>query len=113
MEDRSDQMLFHITPAPEDTAVMVAAARARGWKEIHFCGGTPEWQRAARLEALKQGFPLDAITLECEANQPPVAALPMPEHIRRRLQPTPPKHQPAPAAPAPTEPTPPAPAYRP
>jgi len=75
LEDRGDQMLFHGTPTPEDTAALVAAAKARGWEAIRFTGGTPKWQRAARLEALKQGFPLDAISLECEDGQkPPVAA---------------------------------------
>ncbi len=112
LEDRGDELIFHGTPTPDATAVMVAAAKARGWQGIRFSGGTPEWQRQARLEALRQGFPLSAISLDCEPAAPPVAALPMPEHIRRRLVPEPPKNEPAPEVPVP-EPAPPAPAYRP
>jgi hypothetical protein len=96
---------------------MVAAGKARGWEGIRFTGGTPEWQRAARLEALKQGFPLEAISLECEDGQkPPVAAaLPMPDHVRRRLNPPKPPEEDAPAqmpTPALPAPEPSAPGYR-
>lgn len=53
LEDRGDQMIFHGAPTPDATAIMVAAARARGWQGIHFHGGDEAWQRAARLEAIK------------------------------------------------------------
>ena len=91
---------------PADTAALVAAAKERGWQGLRFSGGTPEWQRAARLEAIKQGFNLADISLECEDGQkPPVAAMAMPDHIRRRLGlPKPPEDEPSaptPEAPAP------------
>jgi hypothetical protein len=106
LEDRGDQMRFHGEPSPADTAALVAATKARNWQGLRLSGGTPEWQRAARLEALKQGFDLADISLECEDGQkPPVAAMAMPDHIRRRLGlPKPPEEDtsaPTPEAPAP------------
>lgn len=64
---------------------MVAAAKERGWRGIHFWG-PEEFQQRAKLEALRQGWPPESITLECEKDRPPpVASASMPEHLRRRL----------------------------
>lgn len=64
---------------------MVAAAKERGWRGIHFWG-PEEFQQRAKLEALRQGWPPESITLECEKDRPPpVASATMPEHLRRRL----------------------------
>lgn len=110
LEDRGDAMVLHRSgdPTPEETRLLVAAAKARGWDAIHFSGGSPEWQRQARLEALKQGFPLAAISLACEDTAPPATATAMPRHIRRRLLPEPPEDTPAPLpdVPAPAAETP-------
>jgi hypothetical protein len=116
-EDRGDSLRLHSAAEPTDDEirVLVEAAKARSWEGIRFTGGSPEWQRRARLEALKQGFPLDAISLECEDGQkPPVAALPMPDHVRGRLNPPKPPEEEAPAPmPTPALPAPDALAYRP
>ena len=90
LEDRGD----HVTlvrdgePTADEIAMMVAAGKARGWESIRFFGGSPDFQRRARIEALRQGYRLDQISLECEDGAPmPMAAAPMPEHIRRQLAP--------------------------
>jgi hypothetical protein len=114
LEDRGDTMTLYGTPTNEAIAAIVAAAKAKGWQGIHFHGGTPEWQRQARLEALRQGWLLDAISIECEPSTPPVAtSIPMPDHIRRRLTPTTPKEAEAPEMPVPAPEAPMAPMYRP
>jgi len=61
----------------------------------------------ARIEAIRQGFDPADIVLECEENKPPVI-MPMPDHLRRRIQPQAPE-EPAPP-PAPDTPVP---GYRP
>lgn len=109
LHDRSDRLTLmrEGEPSDEEIRLMVAAGRARGWESIRFFGGSPEFQRRARIEALRQGYRLDQISLECEdgSPQPFSASLPMPEHIRRRL--SPPEEPVAPPAPAgPMEPTP-------
>jgi len=95
-------------PSDEEIRLIVAAGRARGWTTIHFSGGSPEWQRRARLEALRQGFPESAISIECEDGKRPVAMLAMPDHLKRRLKiPAAPDNQTAPEAPmVPTGPVP-------
>lgn len=99
LEDRGDALVLHRQgdPTPEETRLIIAAARERGWDSIRL-DGSPEWQRQARLEALKQGFPLSAITLACEDTEPPATATAMANHIRRRLLPTQPEEAPAPLA---------------
>ncbi len=112
LEDRGDTLTLRSDgpPTADQTRIMVEAAKARGWSGIRFSGGTPEWQRQARIEAIKMGFDPADIELECEPNKPPVI-MPMPDHMRRRLAPTPPEEPaPAPAMPAPEAP---APGYRP
>ncbi len=116
LEDRGDRLALIRDGEPTDAeiAVLVAAGRERGWQQIRFSGGSPEFQRRARLEALRQGFRLDQISLECEDGQPkPLAAQPLPNHLKRRLLPAPQPEQ-APAAPVPDAPAPtPAPEFRP
>ena len=86
--DRGNRLTLSRAGEPSDTEIriLVAAGKARGWTEIRFSGGTPEFQRRARVEALRQGYRLDQISLECEDGDPqPMSAAPMPQHIRRRL----------------------------
>ena len=72
-------------PTDEQIRQMVAAAKERGWHGIHFYG-SEEFQQRAKLEALRQGWPPESISLECEKDRsPPVASTNMPEHLRRRL----------------------------
>jgi hypothetical protein len=109
LHDRGDRLTLvrEGEPTDEEIRLIVTAGRARGWESIRFFGGRPEFQRRARLEALRQGYRLDQISLECEdgSPQPLSASMPMPEHIRRRL--SLPEEPVAPAAPAgPTEPAP-------
>jgi hypothetical protein len=110
LEDRGDQLILRGTPTPDATKLMVEAAKARGWQGIHFSGGDEAWQRAARIEAIRQGFDPAAITLACEENKPPVMAA-MPDHIRRRLGHKPPEDAPSPETPVAPEPE--TPGYRP
>ena len=109
LEDRGDRLTLQRAgePTDEEIRLLVAAGKARGWGSLRFFGGTPEFQRRARLEALRQGYRLDQISLECEDGTPqPLAATPMPDHIRRRLLPPPAPTQDTqpPAAPVPTTP---------
>ncbi|MBK3734240.1 relaxase/mobilization nuclease domain-containing protein [Azospirillum brasilense] len=88
LRDSGDRLEIHGTGEPTDAqiAAMVAAGRARGWTTIHFYGGSEAFQHRARLEALRQGFPPEAISLECDpggGSKPPDEA--MPEHLRRKL----------------------------
>lgn len=102
LEDQGDNLTLHRQgePTPDDIKAMVAAAKVRGWNGIHFRGGAnPKWQQAARLEALRQGFRWEDISLECEEGQrkPPASLTSLPEHIRKRLAPQdepPPEPQP-------------------
>lgn len=73
-------------PTDEQVAMLVAACIARGWDGIRFYG-SEEFQHRAREEAIRQGFPADRITLECERNVPAArpAPSPLPEHLSRRL----------------------------
>ncbi|AWJ94819.1 hypothetical protein Sp245p_33950 (plasmid) [Azospirillum baldaniorum] len=88
LRDFGDRLEIHGTGEPTDAqiAAMVAAGKARGWSTIHFHGGSEAFQHRARLEALRQGFPPEAISLECDpggGSKPPDE--PMPEHLRRKL----------------------------
>lgn len=75
-------------PTDEEIRLLVAAGKARGWKTVRFFNGSPEFQRRARVEALRQGYRIDQISLECEDGAPPpLSAAPMPEHIKRRIMP--------------------------
>ena len=58
------------------------------------------------MEALRQGYPMEAISLECEDNLPKPAKtmeMPMPDHIRKKLQPE--KKEESPIMPTAPEPT--------
>lgn len=100
-------------PTDEEIRILVAAGKARGWTEIRFFGGSEEFQKRARLEALRQGYSMEQISLECEDGKPrPLAASPMPDHIRRKLAPPPAEPEQMPTLPAPV-PESPAPEFRP
>ncbi|WP_395452496.1 hypothetical protein ACHMW5_04200 [Azospirillum melinis] len=79
----------------------MSAGKARGWQSIRFYDGSESYQRRARLEALRQGYPPEAISLECEDSlrEKAVASETMPVHLRRKLG----LPDPAPAPPAPDE----------
>jgi len=106
--DYGDHMVLHRAgpPTEEDLRIMVAAARTRGWKGIYFYGGgDPEWRHRARAEAIRQGYPPESISLECEKNRKPKAppkptpVYPeerMPTHLLKKLGKLPAKPSPAP-----------------
>lgn len=79
-------------PTDEEIRILVAAGRSRGWEGIHF-SGSEKFQRRAKVEALRQGFPPNRISLECEKLRPGLQSVAspkeesLPEHIRRRLFP--------------------------
>lgn len=104
--DRGDRLTLSRVgePTDEEIRILVSAGKARGWEEIRFFGGTPEFQRRARVEALRQGYRLDQIFLECEDGMPqPMSVAPMPDHIRRKFappRPPVPAEPPTPEAPA-------------
>ena len=90
IKDRGDHISIQSRgePTDDDIRTLVSAGKARGWEGIRFSGGSPEWQHRARLEALRQGYPLSQITLECEEGKPqPLALSPMPAHIRNKIIP--------------------------
>lgn len=75
-------------PTDQEIRIMVAAGKARGWESVRFFGGSAEFQRRARVEALRQGYRIGQVSLECEdGTPPPLSAAPMPEHIKRRIMP--------------------------
>ncbi len=74
-------------PTDEQIAALVAAGKTRGWETIRFYGNSKSFQKRARQEALRQGYPPAAISLECEDHLAgkPLASGPMPEHLKRKL----------------------------
>lgn len=73
-------------PTDEQIAALVKAGRERGWTSVRFFGGSPDFQRRAREEAIRQGYDPAAITLECEEGTTKKAlAEPMPAHLKRTL----------------------------
>lgn len=88
--DYGDRLIIDAElPTNAQINAIVAAGKARGWKGIRFFG-PEEFQQRARLEALRQGFRPEDITLECEAGKgggtPPTPAKDaMPEHVRKAL----------------------------
>lgn len=90
IEDRGDHITLHCAgePTDDDIRLMVSAGKARGWESVRFSGGSPEFQRRARLEALRQGYDISQVSLECEDGSPKVASL-MPDHVRRLVAPPP------------------------
>lgn len=87
LHDQGDRVTIHRDgePTDDDIRLIVAAGRARGWQSIRFFGGSEDFQRRARLEALRQGYSWDQVSLECEDGKPKTTAGPMPEHLSRRL----------------------------
>lgn len=104
--DAGDKITLHRTgePTDEEIRAMVTAGKERGWTSVRFSGGSPEFQRRARLEALRQGYQLHEIALECEENRAPLGlASDLPAHLKKRLHPRPvPSHTDEPDRPADT-----------
>ncbi len=102
LEDHGDRLVLQGGSEPTDDEIreLVSAGRARSWTNIRFYSGTPAFQKRARIEALRQGYQPDQVSLECEDGLPTqFAGGPMPEHVRRQLAPahaTPPTTTPAP-----------------
>ena len=103
LEDYGDRITLSCSgePSDEQISAMVEAGKARGWESIRFSGGSPEFQKRARLEALRQGYRLDQISLECEDGTPKAltrSSNSMPDHIKQKLLPVPmPTEMPAPS----------------
>lgn len=87
LHDNGDRVTIHRDgeATDEDIRLIVAAGKARGWQSIRFFGGSEDFQRRARLEALRQGYAWEQISLECEDGKPKTTAGPMPDHLSRRL----------------------------
>ena len=89
--DYGDRLEFSSVREPTDGEIetLVAAAKARGWTEIRFYGGSKEFQERARKEALRQGWRLDQISLECEDHLRKASqnSENLPEHIRNIINP--------------------------
>ncbi|SOE01526.1 relaxase/mobilization nuclease domain-containing protein [Caenispirillum bisanense] len=83
--DYGDRIELHCDgePTDEQIAAMVRAGRERGWQSVRFYGGSEDFQRRAREEAIRQGYSPDRITLECEEGRK--AKEPMPEHLKKAL----------------------------
>lgn len=75
-------------PTDAQISAIVAAGKSRGWQGIKFTGPVA-FQHRARLEALRQGFHPEKITLECEQGKgggtPLTPKDKMPEHVRKTL----------------------------
>ena len=73
-------------PTGAQVEALVAACIARDWDGIRFYG-SESFQRRAKAEAIRQGYPANRITLDCDAASrgPKPTAEPMPEHLSRRL----------------------------
>lgn len=90
--DLGDRIELHTggaEPTDRQIAAMVSAGRARGWAKIRFYGGSQSFQQRARIEALRQGYRLDEISLECEdaigGMAPPPVREEMPDYLRKML----------------------------
>ena len=89
--DLGDRIELHCQGEPTDAqiAAMVAAGKARGWTGIRFFGGSPSFQKRARIEALRQGYRLEDISLECEDAIGGMAPSPvrdeMPDYLKKAL----------------------------
>jgi hypothetical protein len=56
--------------------------------KFDFMGAAQNFKKRARIEAIRQEFLPSQISLECEDGEPqPFSAIPMPQHIKRRLMP--------------------------
>lgn len=91
IEDQGDKMFLHRIgePSDEEIAILVAACRNRmgrkdGWTGVRFFG-SPAFQLRCRAEAIRQGIAPQLIEIDAPAPK----AVPMPDHVRRRLNPTP------------------------
>jgi hypothetical protein len=86
--DRGDRIEVQTEgePTDEQMSELVRACRER-WTTIRFFG-SEEFQRRARIEAIRQGVPPENISLECEeqgGTKRPAQQGPLPDHVRKRL----------------------------
>jgi hypothetical protein len=96
IEDRGDRLLLHRrdggAPTDAELRILVAAAKAHmdggNWDGVRFFG-PPADQRRMKTIALAMGIPVSAISLECEEAPGIQAPSRMPNHVRRRLNPSP------------------------
>jgi hypothetical protein len=93
-QDNGDSITIHSEGEPTDAQIsaLVKAGKDKGWQSIHFFGGSKEFQHRARAEALKQGYPVEKISLECEddSQRQVEATLPkdMPDYLREAISKT-------------------------
>ena len=103
LQDYGNRLVLTGEVSDEAIRQLVAAGKERGWHGIRFTG-SEDFQRRARIEALKQGFPLDKISCEMDDHLPKTdLVMPLPAHIARRINPLfdkpqepVPKHKPTP-----------------
>ncbi|KJS39390.1 MAG: hypothetical protein VR70_08110 [Rhodospirillaceae bacterium BRH_c57] len=86
--DTGDRIQVETEGEPTDKHVreLVRACRER-WTTIRFYG-SEEFQRRARIEAIRQGVPPENIILECEekgGTKRPAPQGPLPDHVKKRL----------------------------
>lgn len=86
--DRGDRIEIQTEGEPTDEQVseLVRACRER-WGQIRFFG-SEDFQRRARIEAMRQGVPPENIILECEekggTKRPEQQGL-LPDHVKKKL----------------------------
>lgn len=73
-------------PTDDEIMAMIVAGKSRGWTSIRFFGGSEEYQRRARVLALKSALFTD-VTLECEEVRANFLNADMPAHVRKKLMP--------------------------
>jgi hypothetical protein len=73
-------------PTDDEIMAMIVCGKSRGWTSIRFFGGSEEYQRRARVLALKSGLFTD-VTLECEEGRANLLNADMPAHVRKKLMP--------------------------
>ncbi len=88
VHDYGNRLELTGTAEPTDAQVeaLVSACIARDWDGIRFYG-SEAFQRRAKAEAIRQGFPADRITLDCDSasrGRKPTTE-PLPDHLAQRL----------------------------
>ncbi|MGC2853831.1 relaxase/mobilization nuclease domain-containing protein [Novispirillum sp. DQ9] len=86
--DRGDRIEVQTEgePTDEQMSELVRACRER-WTTVRFFG-SEEFQRRARIEAIRQGVPPENIILECEekgGTKRPAPHGPLPDHVKKKL----------------------------
>jgi hypothetical protein len=82
-QDGGDRITLHCEGEPTDKQIeaLVKAGKEKGWGSIRFFGGSEEYQHRARAEALKQGYPAEKISIECEEGSGRKAETSLPENL--------------------------------